>query len=63
MEVVISVDADKPICDTSEPRLPVTGYVSQGNLNLDAGCRYRIFEKENAADCMRGSWRPAPKSL
>ena len=56
MKVVISVDASKPVCDMSSPTPPVTGYVSQGNLNLDAGCRYRIFESSNAASCLSGAW-------
>lgn len=42
MEVVISVDANKPVCDASVAVPPVTGYVSQGNLNLDAGDRKSV---------------------
>lgn len=30
MKVIISVDANKPVCDTTAPTPPVTGYVSQG---------------------------------
>ncbi|CAK9063618.1 unnamed protein product [Durusdinium trenchii] len=56
MKVVISVDANKPLCDTSAPTPAVSGYVSQGNLNLDAGCRYNLFEASHATQCMQGSW-------
>lgn len=42
--------------DTSAPTPAVSGYVSQGNLNLDAGCRYNLFEASHATQCMQGSW-------
>mmetsp|Transcript_120371 Transcript_120371/g.286015 ORF Transcript_120371/g.286015 Transcript_120371/m.286015 type:complete len:1363 (-) Transcript_120371:278-4366(-) len=51
---VLSVDA-KPVCD-AVPVPPVTGYVSQGNLHLDAGCRYNLYEKAQATQCLQGSW-------
>lgn len=56
MKIVISVDTSKPVCDSTLPTPPVTGYVSQGNLNLDAGCRYRIYEASHASSCLSGSW-------
>eukprot|EP00438_Fugacium_kawagutii_P034151 Skav228530 [mRNA] locus=scaffold796:328991:351330:+ [translate_table: standard] len=56
MKVIISVDANKPVCDTTAPTPPVTGYVSQGNLNLDTGCRYNLFETSHATECLQGSW-------
>ncbi|CAJ1392982.1 unnamed protein product [Effrenium voratum] len=56
MKIVISVDANKPLCDLTAPKPEVSGYVSQGNLNLDAGCRYNIFEKPHATQCLSGSW-------
>ena len=55
MKIVISVDANKPLCDLTAPKPEVSGYVSQGNLNLDAGCRYNIFEKPHATQCLSGS--------
>ena len=56
MKVIISIDANKPVCDTTAPTPPVSGYVSQGNLNLDAGCRYNLYEASHATDCLQGSW-------
>lgn len=56
MKVIISVDANKPVCDTTAATPPVSGYVSQGNLNLDAGCRYNLYEASHATNCLQGSW-------
>ncbi|CAL1160558.1 unnamed protein product, partial [Cladocopium goreaui] len=35
---------------------PVAGNVSQNNLVLDAGCRYNLYEKNDAASCLKGNW-------
>mmetsp|Transcript_81365 Transcript_81365/g.143597 ORF Transcript_81365/g.143597 Transcript_81365/m.143597 type:complete len:1943 (-) Transcript_81365:182-6010(-) len=56
MEIIIQVDLNKPVCEARVANPPVLGYVSMGNLELEAGCRYRIFEREHAADCLSGSW-------
>eukprot|EP00434_Breviolum_minutum_P030827 symbB.v1.2.027259.t1/scaffold2785.1/size70456/2 len=56
MKIIISIDANKPVCDVSLPTPPVSGYVSQGNLNLDAGCRYNLYEASHATGCLQGSW-------
>eukprot|EP00931_Biecheleriopsis_adriatica_P042206 TRINITY_DN2405_c0_g1_i2.p1 TRINITY_DN2405_c0_g1~~TRINITY_DN2405_c0_g1_i2.p1 ORF type:complete len:1595 (+),score=335.47 TRINITY_DN2405_c0_g1_i2:126-4787(+) len=55
-EVAISVEVDKPVCAARVPEPPVTGYVSNGNLKLDAGCRYALWEKDNTAQCLQGTW-------
>ena len=34
MKIVISIDANKPVCDVSLPTPPVSGYVSQGGPNF-----------------------------
>ncbi|CAE7357886.1 Fam3b, partial [Symbiodinium necroappetens] len=56
MEVVFSPKSKMPICDARVPVLPVEGYLSQGNLNLDAGCRYNLYETAQATQCLQGSW-------
>eukprot|EP00931_Biecheleriopsis_adriatica_P042205 TRINITY_DN2405_c0_g1_i1.p1 TRINITY_DN2405_c0_g1~~TRINITY_DN2405_c0_g1_i1.p1 ORF type:complete len:1055 (+),score=183.52 TRINITY_DN2405_c0_g1_i1:126-3167(+) len=55
-EVAISVEVDKPVCAARVPEPPVTGNVSNGNLMLDAGCRYALWEKDNTAQCLQGTW-------
>lgn len=47
---------ERPLCEMHSPKTPVAGFLSQGNLMLDAGCRYRLFEKSNAASCLKGNW-------
>jgi hypothetical protein len=47
---------ERPLCEMQSPNTPVAGVLSQGNLMLDAGCRYRLFEKSNAASCLKGNW-------
>ena len=37
MKIVISIDANKPVCDVSLPTPPVSGYVSQGGPNFFGG--------------------------
>jgi len=32
MKIIISIDANKPVCDVSLPTPPVSGYVSQGGI-------------------------------
>lgn len=32
MKIIISIDANKPVCDASLPTPPVSGYVSQGGI-------------------------------
>eukprot|EP00435_Cladocopium_sp_Y103_P013116 s3887_g3.t1 len=46
----------RPYCNTSNPVPPVSGYMSQDNLILDAGCRYNLFESKKAAECLSGTW-------
>ena len=47
---------ERPLCEMHSPNTPVSGFLSQGNLILDEGCRYRLFEKSNAASCLKGNW-------
>lgn len=49
------VAVDLPICDPgAQP--PVKGYVSDGNLQLEAGCRYRLYEDSAVSACSQGMW-------
>ncbi|CAJ1440497.1 unnamed protein product, partial [Effrenium voratum] len=55
IQVQIPLDA-RPLCDPMDPDLPVAGHASLGNLRLDAGCRYQLFEGADAQRCLAGTW-------
>lgn len=44
MKVIISVDANKPVCDTTAPTPPVTGYVSQGRQRFVVSTCFNAFQ-------------------
>ncbi|CAE8674628.1 unnamed protein product [Polarella glacialis] len=56
MEILVSVDESTPVCDARVAEPPTTGYLSDGNLNLDAGCRYNLWECDAASQCLQGTW-------
>ncbi|CAE8635125.1 unnamed protein product [Polarella glacialis] len=56
MEIVVSVDESKPVCDARVAQPPTTGHLSDGNLNLDAACRYNLWESDAASQCLQGTW-------
>lgn len=35
---------------------PFCFFCVSGNLNLDAGCRYNLYEASHATGCLQGSW-------
>eukprot|EP00438_Fugacium_kawagutii_P034316 Skav221743 [mRNA] locus=scaffold2555:26953:28553:+ [translate_table: standard] len=49
------VTAQMPPCEDSAVP-PIAGYVSQNNLVLDEGCRYKLYETEDATRCLQGNW-------
>lgn len=43
-------------CEARVAEPPVSGFLSDGNLHLDAGCHYPIWQTESAGQCLQGAW-------
>jgi len=54
----VQVDTEElPFCAMDVATPPVTGSLTaDGQLDLDAGCHYRVRENQDAAECLEGSW-------
>jgi len=48
--------ADRPFCDARSAAPPVAGSFWDGNLILDAGCRYELRERGAMARSLAGAW-------
>jgi len=46
----------RPVCEARSPKPPVDGWFSSGQLVLEAGCRYQLWEGSNAGSCLQGAW-------
>eukprot|EP00930_Biecheleria_cincta_P038729 TRINITY_DN2660_c0_g1_i5.p1 TRINITY_DN2660_c0_g1~~TRINITY_DN2660_c0_g1_i5.p1 ORF type:complete len:1880 (-),score=330.91 TRINITY_DN2660_c0_g1_i5:467-5422(-) len=56
IEIIISASANLPVCQARVPVPPVAGYVADGNLKLEANCRYSLYERQGARTCLGGAW-------
>ncbi|CAE7444785.1 unnamed protein product [Symbiodinium natans] len=46
-----------PFCDMKVAEPPMSGVLAaDGNLELDAGCRFRVWESPDMAQCLSGTW-------
>jgi len=43
-------------CNARVAEPPVSGFLSEGNLYLDAGCHYKLWETKSAGQCLNGAW-------
>jgi hypothetical protein len=45
----------KPLCEARVANPPAIGWISNNQLELEAGCRYALWETPGAAACFRGN--------
>lgn len=45
-----------PVCNARSAEPPTVGHLDDGNLVLDAGCHYRLWEGPAAGACLENTW-------
>jgi len=59
-EKVVTTEAPKPACNGRLAEPPVKGYLSNGQLDLEANCRYELWQGSQASACLEGAWVVVP---